>query len=284
VVSSTGAAGPLTALNGFYLNNDSGLQLPAGPITVFADNIYAGDALTMDITPNERRLISYAQDFDLLPRLDKVDYEEIVSALTVEDGVLRISKNATRKQTYVFKNRDAKTKSIFLLIPKEAGWELSDPKQMLDTTSDGMRFRVEVKPKDTRTYEIQSQSAKSETATLSGLDLPKLTYYAGLKTISPEVRKALTEVAERRRRWQTVSSERQAKERALADITADQERIRSNMEPLSENSALRKQYEAKLSAQEPKVDALREDIARLRDEEAAAEKEFGGYTTRLNAK
>src|SRR5205823_4823472 len=49
-------------LHGLRFKNTSGLHLMQGPVTVFADNSYAGDARVPDLQPNETQLLSYAID------------------------------------------------------------------------------------------------------------------------------------------------------------------------------------------------------------------------------
>ena len=51
-------------LNGLQLKNTTELHLMQGPITVFDDGAYAGDAQIQDLPPGTERLISYAMDLD----------------------------------------------------------------------------------------------------------------------------------------------------------------------------------------------------------------------------
>src|SRR6516164_578771 len=51
-------------LNGLRLKNSTDLHLMQGPITVFDDSAYAGDAQIQDLPPGSERLISYALDLD----------------------------------------------------------------------------------------------------------------------------------------------------------------------------------------------------------------------------
>ena len=51
-------------LNGLWLTNTTKLHLMQGPITVFDDNVYAGDAKIEDLAPGSQRLLSYALDLD----------------------------------------------------------------------------------------------------------------------------------------------------------------------------------------------------------------------------
>src|SRR5260221_7060709 len=49
-------------LLGLKFTNSTKLHLMQGPITVFENNAYAGDARILDLQPKEERLIAYAID------------------------------------------------------------------------------------------------------------------------------------------------------------------------------------------------------------------------------
>ncbi len=56
---------PKHPLNGLRLKNSTDLHLMQGPVTVFDDGTYAGDARIEDLPPGSERLISYALDLDV---------------------------------------------------------------------------------------------------------------------------------------------------------------------------------------------------------------------------
>ena len=55
---------PKHPLAGLKLTNSTELHLMQGPITVFDDGVYAGDAKIQDLPPKSERLISYAMDLN----------------------------------------------------------------------------------------------------------------------------------------------------------------------------------------------------------------------------
>src|SRR5699024_3546332 len=57
---------PLSAVNGLRLHNTTTLYLAAGPVTIYENGQYAGDAQITAIAPDEKRLISYSLDDDLV--------------------------------------------------------------------------------------------------------------------------------------------------------------------------------------------------------------------------
>ena len=72
-----------------------------------------------------------------------------------------------------------------------------------------------------------------------------------------------------------------ALENEIKAIDQEQTRIRQNMMQLDRNSPLYQQYVKKLTDQETRIEKLREEIARLREAEAAAQKELRAYVDSL---
>lgn len=267
--------------NGFRLVNTSTLSLPGGPITVYQDGVYAGDALVSNLQPNEAKLISYALDLDMNASRQETSQPLILTNLSVENGVLTLSRRATKTTIYNLRNKSSKTKAVFIQQPIEADWKLVDAKQVHHKTAESYRFRVEVKPNSSLEFKVESEKPLFETVEIYGASLEALRGWADVKVISPEAKKALEDLIERRKKLQNVTTQRVAQEKNLSAIEADQQRIRSNMNVLDHDSALYKQYEAKLTEQEPKIEKIRAELERLRAEEAELTVQLQGYVKNL---
>jgi hypothetical protein len=61
---------PTNPMRGVEVTNDTGLQLIAGPVSVFDSSAYAGDAQLNDVSRNETRLLAYALDQDVSVKRD----------------------------------------------------------------------------------------------------------------------------------------------------------------------------------------------------------------------
>ena len=59
-----------------------------GPITVFDDNVYAGDAKIEDLAPGSQRLISYAMDLDTEVAPESKDTPEQLVSVRLDKGTL----------------------------------------------------------------------------------------------------------------------------------------------------------------------------------------------------
>src|SRR5262249_11361421 len=75
-------------LLGLRFKTTTGLHLMQGPITVFADGTYAGDALIQDLQPGEERLISFAIDLgtEVVPQVVKPS--EALVTVRIDKGIL----------------------------------------------------------------------------------------------------------------------------------------------------------------------------------------------------
>ncbi|BCM91513.1 hypothetical protein IAD21_03388 [Abditibacteriota bacterium] len=270
IIQSQNQVGALTAQNGFCLRNRGDLNLQGGPIAVYADGIYGGDALITNVSPGEARLIAYAVDLDLVTRLESSNEDEEITAIRSTEGSLQISKKATRVQKYVFRNKSSTEKVIFLQQPNETEWKLVDEKQLYEKSNDGLRFRVVVPAKKTLDYVINWQKPVVEVVELRELNPDQIGYYTQQTKIAPELKAKLLNIIALKKKANDLVSQRMAQEKALKDISDGQTRIRENMKALDRTSPLYKSYEAKLQAQETQIDKIEAEIDRLRTAETAA--------------
>jgi DNA repair ATPase RecN len=187
-------------------------------------------------------------------------------------------------RTFLLKNKGAAAKTVIVQIPGESGYKLSDPKQLDEKSTDGLRFRVVVEPRKSREYLIRSETTAMEMLLISDLNFDQITGFLRESAVSKEMRAALQEVLNRRAKITALVAQRAAQESTVKDIEADQNRIRENMSRLAQDSALYKKYVAKLTAQEERVDAVREQIVRLRGAEADAQKSLRDFVNDLNVK
>ncbi len=270
IIQSQNQVGALTAQNGFCLRNRGDLNLQGGPIAVYADGIYGGDALITNVSPGESRLIAYAVDLDLVSRLESSEEDEEIIAIRPTEGALQLTKKATRVQKYAFRNKSGTDKVVFLQQPNEDEWKLVDAKQLYEKSNDGLRFRVEIPAKKTLDYTINWQKPEVEVVELRDLNPDQIGYYTQLTKIAPDLKAKLLNIIALKKKANDLASLRAAQEKSLKDISDGQTRIRENMKALDKTSPLYKSYEAKLGAQETQIDKIQAEIERLRAAETTA--------------
>lgn len=175
-------------LLGIKLKNTSGRPLTQGPITVYENTTYAGDTRTLDLQPNEERLLSYALDQGTEVKSDIRSTPSTEMNFKIGEAQLTARYKLRQTKTYTIKNRSTHDRTIILEHPIRSDWKLIDPKKPMEKTRDHYRFSVAVAAGNTATYDVVEENARVDTFALSGGNPPF--YAVGLGI---EVKQAITE-------------------------------------------------------------------------------------------
>ena len=269
-------------LNGYRLKNTSSLHLMQGPITLFDDGTYAGDARIEDLPPGQERLISYALDLktEVEPKLEGGAQE--LATVTLKKGTMLISRRLVEDRTYLVRNRDAKAKTLLIEQPYRTDWKLAEPKQPTERTRDLYRFSVIVDPGKSATLRVKETLSLQESILLMEGSIDQITYYQQAKEIGPKVKEALQRVVQLRSRLDDVRAQRTRLDQRTTEITAEHARIRENMQRLQQNSDLYNRYVKKLDQQETELEKLRKEIENLKNMEEEHRRELQSYVTNLD--
>jgi hypothetical protein len=269
------------ALHGFRLLNTTGLHLSGGPVTVFQAGNYAGDAQITHLQPKEDRLLSYAVDLDLVADHEQPKFRQDTVSVSAKSGVLVITRKQQREHVYTFRNKSDEAKTVLVQQNLEPEFKLVTPEKPAEKTAEEYRFKVEVPAKKSADLKVVTERPVSETIALLNADLNLLISYAQNAQVSEKLRSALKQLVVLRRKVTEIQAQRATLEGELKSIDAEQSRIRQNMAQLDRNSPLYQQYVKKLTDQETRIEKIREEIARLRDAETAAQKEVREYVDTL---
>lgn len=269
-------------LNGYRLKNTSDLHLMQGPITVFDGGSYAGDARIEDLAPGQDRLISYAIDLktEVEPQA-KSEPETLVSA-RIRHGAFFATKKAIEEKTYNIRNKDQKKKTVLIEHPLRADWKLEAPTDPAERARDVYRFKVEVDPNKSATLVVRESRQYQEEAFITTLAPDSYGFYLSSKKVSDRVKEVLRKVVQFRDQIAQLAADRKLREDRLQEIGQEQTRIRENMARLSQNSELYQRYVKKFDEQETEFERLRAEAARLKEQEAARQREFNEYLSALD--
>ena len=256
-------------LNGLRLKNSTDLHLMQGPITVFDDGAYAGDAQIQDLPPKSERLVSYAMDLDTEVAPTMTGEPEQLLTVRLYRGNLHVTRKYGRVQTYVIKNSGKKAKKVLIEYPLDNQWTLIEPKEPIEKTRDLYRLAVNAEPGKPANLTIKEQRTASEQLGLSNLDDGTIGFYINAKIVSEQVKQALAEVIKRKVAHGLLIARRAELERQVQIIFDEQNRIRQNMAQLPKDSDLFRRYVTKFNEQEDKIDQLREQIKKAIADETA---------------
>jgi phage host-nuclease inhibitor protein Gam len=264
-------------LSGLKLKNSTDLHLMQGPITVFADGTYAGDAQIQDLPPGTERLISYAMDLDTeVAPLAKDSPDRLVS-VKINKGLLLTSHKFERSRTYTVKNSGQEAKSVLIEYPLDPAWTLVAPKEPAEKTRNMYRFTVNAEPGKPAALEVKEERTTSQQVAITNLDDGTIQFYINAPSVSDAVKKALQDVVQRKVAINSVVNKRQELERQIVVIDQEQKRIRDNMAQLPKDSDLFRRYVTKFTEQEDQIDALRKQVSASVEEEQKLKKSLDEF-------
>ncbi|MBV9469332.1 MAG: hypothetical protein JO316_08745 [Abitibacteriaceae bacterium] len=270
------------ALNGFRLKNTTGLHLSGGPITVFQEGGYAGDAQINSVQPGEDRLISYAVDLDLVVDHKQPEATEEITALSIKKGVLFSTQKQRQVNLYNFRNKSDAAKTVLVQQAIQPEWVLAAPATPAEKTADQYRFKVEVPASKTAELKVVTEHPQSEEVALLDESLDTLIEYVHNTQVSPQLRASLVQIVERRRKLGNFHQQLVSRENEIKTIDHEQSRIRQNMAQLNRTNPLYLQYVKKLTWQEARIEKLRQEIVAIRARELNARQELTRFTDSLS--
>ena len=271
-------------LNGLRLKNTTDLHLMQGPITVFGDGAYAGDAQIQDLQPGTERLISYAMDLDTEVAPAFKNEPQVLTSLQIIKGTLQTSYKFARAKTFTVKNSGKKTKKVLIEHPLEPQWTLLAPKEPAEKTRNMYRFEVSAEPGKPATLEVKEEQLITQQLAVTNLDDNAILQFINSTAASEGVKKALGEVIKRKQAIAAVAVKRQELERQITVIDQEQKRIRDNMAQLPRESDLFRRYVTKFTTQEDQVEALRAQVTTTLEDEQKLRKGLDEYLIGLELK
>jgi hypothetical protein len=273
---------PKHPLNGFRLKNTTPLFLMQGPITVFDDDAYAGDARIEDLAPGQDRLISYALDLKVEVEPQSQGGQQELVAVKLRRGTLIATRKNVAAKLYIVRNRDRTAKDVLVEHPLRDGWNLVEPSEPAERTREVYRFDARVEPDKTTRLLVREEEQTEEAVALTNLEPDRITLFLRSRIVGDRVKEALQKVVQLRDRLARTQADRARLQQRIAEVGQEQSRIRENLGKLAQNSDLSNRYIKKLDQQETELDDLRPRIEKLKDVEAAQQRELNDYLLGLD--
>jgi hypothetical protein len=264
-------------LNGLRLTNSTELHLMQGPITVFDDGAYAGDAQIEDLPPGSERLVSYALDLDTEVAPESKSHPQQLVTCKLAKGILHTVHKQKRTQDYTIKNSGKAAKQVLVEYIHDPNWTLLAPEKPAETTRDLYRFAVTAEPGEPAKLSVEEEMIQHQQFAISNLDDGTIQYYLNSPVVSEGIKTALAEVIKRKQELLQLVNQRQQFEQQIVAIGQEQERIRQNMAQLDRNTELYTRYVKKFGDQEDLVENLRGQIQQLMAQETAKRQELDAY-------
>src|SRR2546423_822505 len=270
-------------MSGMLLKNTSPLTLEGGAVTVIDGDAYAGEALLERLKPSEQRLVSFALDLGTLVtvREDENEDDPPVFFVRIQNGTLSASFYNREKKVYTLTNQTDRPRTVFVEHPVRDGWRLDDKETPAPEgkTRRSYRFRVELKPHETATLPVVEREEGTQTYAISNVTPDQIQLFVARRYIDEPTRAALQNILDLKARLAAANARVAAVDREMAEIAADQKRLRDNIEALTKTVEARQliaRYVQKADQQETRLEQLSKN-------KQAATEEAARLQTQLNA-
>lgn len=259
------------------ITNSTGKTLDGGPITVYADGSYAGEALIETLKAGDKRVIGYGTDLGtrISLRIDSSG-RDLVREIHLARGVLTTKTAFVERSNYSIRNVDARAKTLWIERPLRGGVVVVSPKPV-ETTSAEHRFQVALAANGNETFTVVEERVIDQTTQISSLTPQQIGVYLQNKSLTDAARRALEQIAAKKREIATVDAEIARANAAVASLGRDQERTRQNLISLNQvagQQAQVEQYARSLAEQDRAIAAAQKKVDELQQSKAALEAEL----------
>lgn len=274
---------PRNPLAGARLTNATGLHLTPGPVTVYDDGTYAGDAQLTALPPGQTRLVSFAVDQRLLVDSERERGDQRRTLAKIAKGVLQVQVVSLQGRTYTAENQGEVDKKLIIEHPRAGGgWALHETDKPFETTDALYRFQITVAAKAKAELAVTERMQWSESVALLDGDSEQIGVFLQAPDLKPALKDALVRARVLVEALHAVERTREEGQGQIRAITEDQERIRRNLGTVNQNTDYGKRLLQKLNEQETRLDQLRVEDERLAGETAAKRKALSDYVANLN--
>ncbi len=265
-------------MSGLLLKNITAMTFEGGSMTVLDRDAYAGEALMERLKPKEQRLISFALDLGTLVRTTKSEDREPAKLVKVVGGVFQIHFFKTEKMLYKLSNQTDRTKVVYIEHPVRKDWVLSENFAKPDyTTARFYRFRVELKPFETRDITVAENLGMMDKYSLTSLSPKDMDMFVSTRVIDEATRAKMSKLINLRMQINQINAKLAANDKETEDITKDQARFRENIESLAKTPDAKQlivRYIAKANDQESRLEQINKDRQSMLAEKDSLELEL----------
>jgi hypothetical protein len=265
------------------LTNSTGKTLDGGPITVFDDASYGGEALMTTLKMGDKRLISYAVGLGTRVTTKFDSSRSVVREIHVNRGMLTERTAMEEIKTFTIRNVDQKTKTMVIEQPQRPGYKLLNMKPA-ETTANAYRFEVKLGPDSTEKFSVNEERVYDTTNAVSSLQPDVLVSYVQNKVLTDAARRQLRQVIDLKRQIVDTDNQIHQLDTDINNMFRDQERVRQNLQSLNQVSGQQDQvqkYARTLSTQEAELAAKRDKVSDLQRQKATLQSNLNALIEKL---
>ncbi len=263
------------------IENNSGLKFPAGPITVFENGEYSGDAILEFLPENEKRLIAFGDDIDVRGTKTE-DFDEHIHSLKIVKGVLTKRYKSSKNSVYTIKNSASKERSIIVEHFISSGFNLTDEKKLLEKTSNKYRFNIKVKANSQEKLSVIEERFFEEIIQVNMMDNNSMIAISSNAKMPEKIKKAFKDVLDEKVKVDKAQIALNSLQNEQKSLNAEQDRIRKNLQAVGSETQQGKLFLDKLLEIENSLENLKKKIGQSEKEYSNMRSSFLDYVEKIN--
>lgn len=249
-------------------NNDTGLTLERGPVTVLDSGEYVGEAVLPFTADGAEAVISYAVELGVHVK-EEVKTESQLHSLRLKDGYLLQNSFDIRRTTYRLDNRTAQAKKVLLEHNLDSNYVIFDTPEPAEKTLETQRYLVEAAAGKITEFTVQQRCLFSRREELRNLSYQALQRYFADKLLDESAYNGLKTVLDVLAEISRLEKQITEQEQSRAKIYKAQEQAQKNMAVLAnqgEEGKLRGRYVQQLTQSEEQLAEIERTVGRIQAE------------------
>ena len=263
--------------------NQSGLTLERGPVTVIEDNDYAGEAIIPFVGDNRTVYIPYAIELGVTVKEEHRNSNEI-HGLYIDGKFLTEQVHHKMITRYILENSTDKDKVVTIEAIKRTHYDLFDtPAPDVDLLNE-QRWHVDVPANGRVTFIKTERQIKAQQFVIRGLNFHNLKKYMDNKYLDDNLLAELTDILNT---MQSVKDIQKQIDKLIVEkdeLWVKQEEYRRNMKALGttgKEGTLRLRAVDQLEAAQDRIDAIEAEIIALNANITETEKQIDAMIAQL---
>jgi len=256
---------PMTA---FRIQNDTGLTLEGGPLTVFEGDAYVGEAMLDTMRQGDERITPYSVELGINVRQDRQQRHEEFHRASKHGAFIHQHYRQFEITHYEFESCLPGELTVYVDHAFRYARHEDTP-EPVETTDHFWRFRLAVAAEETTRLSVTEVSEQRESIRIGSLTHHEVRNLVDRQLIPAAVREALEDIADRVEALSRLQQRVVGNKVRLGRIDQGQERLRKNLQSLGDSTGearLRDRYVTKLTDEEDQIDDLRSENTSLQRE------------------
>ena len=276
---------PLHPVAALRFQNRSGAVLERGPVTVYEDGAYRGEALVPFAKEGDDVYLAFAVELGIRVTTTTAHSVETVG-IGIADALLHIKQATVIRVTYRLANTLLAPCTVTVEHPITPNFELTATRPPDARTADVYRWNLACSPRDVTLFRVEERHYTWQTQRLLEQSYAGLQEYLNDRWLDKATLAQIAPILEARSRIDHNEREIAALMAERDELYKRQEHLRKNMAALGtagDEGTLRARAVGQLQAGEDRLDAIDGRIAALKDENSRLQGEIGARLSALRA-